>query len=83
VAVRHAAIEVDHTRQRQWLRIRDRVGMRIRGRYPGAEHVTCVIPGHDRPGEELIADELRVEDGPLQFSFRGRCAYGSSFEYAG
>jgi hypothetical protein len=27
VAVRSAAIEVDHTRQRQWLRIRDRVTM--------------------------------------------------------
>jgi hypothetical protein len=83
VAVRHATIEVDHTQQRQWLRVRERVGMRIRGRYPGAEDVTCVIPGHDRPGEELVADELHVEDGPLHFNFRGRCAYGSSFEYAG
>ncbi len=45
--------------------------------------MTCVIPGHDRTGEELVADELFVEDGPLRFSFRGRCAYGSSFEYAG
>lgn len=83
VAVRTADIEVEHTRRRQWLRIRDNVGMRIRGRYEGAAEVTCVIPGHDRTGEELVADELFVEDGPLRFSFRGRCAYGSSFEYAG
>lgn len=83
VAVRSAAIEVDHTRRRQWLRIRDHVGMRIRGRYAGAEEVTCVIPGHGRPGEELVADELFVEDGPLRFRFRGRCAYGSSFDYTG
>jgi hypothetical protein len=57
--------------------------MRIRGRYRGTETVTCVIPGHDRPGEELVADELFVQDGPLRFSFRGRCGYGSSFDYAG
>jgi hypothetical protein len=83
VAVRRTAIEVDHTRRRQWLRLRDCVGMTIRSRYAGADQVTCIIPGHDRPGEELVADELFVEDGPLRFSFRGRCGYGSSSDYAG
>ena len=83
VAVRCAAIDVDHTRQRQWLRIRNCVRITIRDRYPGAEQVTCIIPGHDRAGEELVADELLVEDGPLYFSFRGVCGYGSSFDYAG
>jgi hypothetical protein len=47
------------------------------------QQVTCVIPGHDRAGEELVADELLVEDGPLHFSFRGVCGYSSSFDYAG
>jgi hypothetical protein len=83
VAVRPVAIEVDHTRCRQWLRIRDHVSVRIRDRYDGGETVTCVIPGHDRTGEELVADELVVEDGPLAFSYRGVCGYGSTFEYAG
>jgi len=82
-AVRCAAIEVDHTRRRQWLRIRDRVRISIRERYPGPAQVTCIIPGHDRAGEELVTDELLVEDGPLEFSFRGVCGYGSSFDYAG
>ena len=63
LAVRPVEIEVDHTRRRQWLRIRDHVSVQIRDRYPGAETVTCVIPGHDRDGEELVADELVVEDG--------------------
>ena len=44
---------------------------------PGATSVTCVIPGHDRTGEELVADELSVEDGPLAFSYRGVCGYGT------
>ena len=36
-----------------------------------------------RPGEELVADELVIEDGPLAVSFRGNCGYGATFEYAG
>ena len=83
VAVRAVEIEVDHTRRRQWLRIRDRVIVRIRDRYHGDETVTCGIPGHDRPGEELVADELVVEDDRLAFEFRGVCGYGATFDYAG
>src|SRR5262249_21144710 len=48
VAVRPVEIEVDHTRRRQWLRIRDRVHVRIRDRFTEQATVTCVIPGHDR-----------------------------------
>src|SRR5581483_9114392 len=56
LAVRPVAIEVDHTRRRQRLRIRGHVSVRIRDRHPGGETVTCVIPGHEHPGEELVAD---------------------------
>lgn len=83
VAVRPVAIEVDHTRRRQRLRIRDHISVRIRDRYEGPETVTCVIPGHERTGEELVADELVVEDAGLDFSFRGMCGYGSTFDYSG
>jgi hypothetical protein len=83
LAVRPVEIEVEHSRRRQFLRVRDRVSVRIRDRYDGRETVTCVIPGHDREGEELVADELVVEDGPLAFSYRGVCGYGSSFDYSG
>ena len=83
VAVRPVEIDVDHTRRRQLLRIRDHVSVRIRDRYPGAETVTCVIPGHDRSGEELVADELVVNDEGLAFDYRGVCGYGSTFAYSG
>jgi hypothetical protein len=83
VAVRPVEITVDHTRRRQRLRIRDRVSVRIRGRYEGDESVTCVIPGHERPGEELISDELVVEADQLSFEYRGVCGYASTFDYAG
>jgi hypothetical protein len=83
VAVRPVEIEVSHEPRRQWLRIRDRVTVRIRDRHAGVEQVTCVIPGHDRSGEELVAEELRVADGPLQFAYEGNCGYSGSFDYAG
>jgi hypothetical protein len=83
LAVKPVEIEVAHSRRRQGLRIRDRVSVRIRDRYRGPEKVTCVIPGHDRDGEELVADELIVEDGPLEFSYRGVCGYGGTFDYSG
>jgi hypothetical protein len=83
VAVRPVEIDVDHTQRRQWLRIRDHVSVRIRDRYEGPETVTCVIPGHEQAGEELVADELVVEDGPLDFRFRGVCGYAASFDYSG
>jgi Protein of unknown function (DUF1326) len=81
--VRAVTIEVDHTRRREWLKIRDRVSVRIRDRYPGDEIVSCGIPGHQRRGEELITDELVVEDQALQFAFTGTCGYGTTFDYAG
>jgi hypothetical protein len=83
VAVRPMEIRLDHTRQRQRLRIRDHVSVEIRGPYEGNETVTCVIPGHERTGEELIADQLLVEDEKLSFEYRGVCGYGSTFDYGG
>jgi hypothetical protein len=83
LAVRPVTIEIDHTRRRQWLRIRDHVSVRIRDLYHGAETVTCVIPGHERAGEELVADELVVCDGPLAYEYHGVCGYGSTFDYEG
>jgi hypothetical protein len=42
-----------------------------------------VIPGHHRDGEELHAELLHVEEGPLSFAVTDRCAYRSTFEYSG
>ena len=81
--VRRVGIELDHTRRRQLLRIRDHVTVRIRDRYEGEAAVTCVIPGHDRHGEELVAEELRVGDAPLDFEYSGTCGYAATFAYSG
>jgi hypothetical protein len=81
--IRPVEFEVSHQPRRQWLHIRDRVSVRIRGAYAGTEAVTCVIPGHERTGEELIADSLSVDDGGLRFEFSGNCGYAARFDYRG
>ena len=83
LGVRRVAIDVSHEPRRQWLRIRDHVTVSIRGAWPGPETVSCVIPGHDRAGEELVADEVLVDDGDLSFSFGGNCGYAADFDYRG
>jgi hypothetical protein len=45
--------------------------------------VTCVIPGHERSGRELVVDELRVGAEPFGFEHAGVCAYESTFDYSG
>ncbi len=83
LAMRPVEIEVSHESRRQWLRIRDHVRVRIHDAWAGPETVTCVIPGHEQSGEELVADELRVEDDALAFEFEGNCGYAASFDYSG
>ena len=80
---RAAPIEVEHERRRGWFRVEDRVTLRVRGPVADQEPVTCLIPGHDRDGEELVADVLHVDEGPLSFELSGNCAYESTFAYSG
>jgi hypothetical protein len=79
---RAAPIAIDHTRRRGWFRVDDTVTVRIHGPIADQEPVTCVIPGHDRDGEEQQADLLRVDEGPLTFELSGVCAYAATFVYA-
>ncbi len=79
---RPARIEIDHTPGRGWFRAGSHVEVRVRGPVAGQPTVTCVIPGHHRQGTEGRADLLRVDEGPLAFTFTGRCAYESTFAYS-
>ena len=82
-AIVPSAIEIDHTPHRQWFRIRDQVLVRASGPVETEATVTCVVPGHDRPGAELYAETLRVDQGPLSFEFSGTCAFAADFAYDG
>ena len=59
------------------------VEVRVAHPVPSDETVTCVIPGHERTGREVVAERLEVHDGELEFAFRGNCGYESDFDYRG
>jgi hypothetical protein len=84
LGVSPAAIEIDHTPRRQWFRVRDHVEVRVAAPVPDQGTLTCVIPGHDRQGEELTVEVLHVDQQPsLEFDYRCVCAYASTFDYSG
>jgi len=83
LAVRRAAIEIEHVPGRGWFRAGRHVEVRVAHPVGSGETVTCVIPGHERTGREVIARSLDVADGALEFSFRGNCGYESDFDYSG
>jgi hypothetical protein len=83
LAVRPAEIEIEHIPGRGWFRARGYVEVRASRPVESDENVTCVIPGHERTGRELVAESLEVHDGELDFSFRGNCAFESDFTYSG
>jgi hypothetical protein len=82
LGVRQVAIEIDHTPGRGWFRADGQVSVRVREPVQRQEPVTCVIPGHDRSGREVVADLLSVEDGPLEFQLTGKCGYEATFDYS-
>jgi hypothetical protein len=81
LAVVPSAIEIDHTPGRGWFRAGGAVTVRVRGPYPTESTVSCVVPGHDRPGRELVCERLEAGDEHFSFQFEGRCGFESSFEY--
>jgi hypothetical protein len=83
LAVRPAKIEIDHVPGRGWFRAKGYVEVRAARPVESGETVTCVIPGHERTGRELVAESLVVAAEELEFSFRGNCAYESDFDYRG
>ena len=84
LGVSPAHIEIDHASRRGWFRVRDHVTVRVAEEVPDQETVTCVIPGHERSGAELVVEELDVRAaGSIAFHYEGVCAYASTFEYSG
>lgn len=80
-SVRSARIELEH--QPGWWAMGVEGHVRVTASQVVAcdETVACGIPGLDRPGQELIADVLAVDDVPLAWEVEGRCAFATDFEY--
>jgi hypothetical protein len=81
-AIRRAEIELDHRPRRWVMRASTWVEVRATRMISHDLVVTSGISGHEQPGNELIVDAFRVQDGPLDFNLRGRCGFHSRFEYS-
>jgi hypothetical protein len=83
LAVVPSAIDIDHTPGRGWFRAGGAVEVRVRGPYRTQSPVSCVIPGHDRSGREIVTELLAAHDEYFDFRYAGRCGYESTFDYSG
>ena len=81
LAVRSARIAIDHSRGGRRMAADDFVEVVERAPYVSDEPVSCGIPGHDQPGEEVVANLLAVREEGLRLEVRGRCGFASDYEY--
>lgn len=82
IAVRSSPIEIRPGPSVYELRVGPAVSMRASRRVETDQEVACVIPGYERPGTELYADELVVRDELFEWELAGNCAFVSRFDYA-
>jgi hypothetical protein len=81
-AVRPARIKLDHTPGSQRIDVEDFVRVRAARPVQSDERITCGIPGHDHPGQEIRAEVLEVEDPPFSFHVSGRTGFATEFAYS-
>ena len=82
LGVRPAQIEIDHTPRRAVVpRARRRERAHRGAGLRATRRSRASSPGTNRPGEEMIAEELKVDDGPFQFEYNGVCGYACDFDY--
>jgi len=79
--VHRAAITLDHVRGKQSIAVADAVHVRALHPVATDEPISCGIPGHDHPGEEWVAEVLRVDAPPLQWEVTGRCSFSADYAY--
>lgn len=81
LSVRPAAIRLDHTRGHERIDVGPAVEVEAGEAASDAAAVSCGIPGHDRPGTELHARLLAVDESALKFRYSGVCGFTTSFDY--
>jgi len=80
-AVRRARIEIEHAVKRRRIKAGGWVEVVQRDPVQSEQPVSCGIPGHEHPGEEVVADALEVADDALRFAYRGRCGFATTYAY--
>ena len=80
-SIRQARIELSHLKNKEYIRIRNVVSARTDHPFRSDARVSCGIPGHDQPGQEIVAEHFQVKDGPFDWNFTGRCGFATNFSY--
>ena len=81
IDIRVSPIELTPAGEGHALRIGNAARVRATTAVRTEQTVACVIPGYDRLGRELYADELTVDDDPFAWDLAGNCAFATDFEY--
>jgi hypothetical protein len=83
-AIKSASIELDHTRAKERIDIQPVLSVKTREAVPHDFTVTCGIPGHDHPGQEIVAEHFRYADAdaPFDWDIRGKCGFATEFAYS-
>ncbi len=78
--VQLARIELDHTKDAQWIKLGKIAQANVKRPVDHKETVTCGITGHDKPGQEYVCS-LKVDDSPFKWEFEERCGFATNFAY--
>ena len=80
-AVHPADISLHHDPIVRRIEVGSKVLVRARQAVETAAAVSCGIPGHDHPGNELVMAVMRVDD-ELSWEYSGKCGFESDFDYS-
>jgi hypothetical protein len=81
-AVKSAGIILDHTRAHERMEVAPYLTVRTRQAAPHDYSVSCGIPGHDHPGQEIVAELFRYQDVAYDWDIRGKCGFATDFAYS-
>jgi hypothetical protein len=80
--IKSASIELDHTPAQQRMEVAPVLTVRTREAVPHDFTVSCAIPGHEHPGQEIRAEVFRYGDSPYDWELRGKCGFATDFAYS-
>lgn len=80
--IERATIELDHTPAREMIDVAPFLTVRTREAVPHDFPITCGIPGHDHPGQEIRAEVFRYAATPYSWELHGRCGFFTDFAYS-
>jgi hypothetical protein len=78
--VKRAQISLNHTPGNETICVDELASATVVWPAENEGSVTCAIPGHGQPGQEMVSD-LMVNDGPLNWDYEGRCGFAAKFDY--